>query len=108
MPEFYHLDTCFCILDEEYILYYPDAFDESSLQKIHKVFGEKQITVTKKEALQFICNSINVGKNIIMNKIDDDSQTIIKLKELGFNVIQNDMSEYLLSGGSCKCCILHT
>jgi N-dimethylarginine dimethylaminohydrolase len=108
MPEFYHLDTCFCILDEEYILYYPDAFDESSIQKIHKVFGEKQIIVTKEEALHFICNSINVGKNIIMNKIDDDSVTLINLKELGFNVIQNDMSEYLLSGGSCKCCILHT
>ncbi len=33
-PRFYHLDTCFAPLENDYAMYYPQAFDASSLAKI--------------------------------------------------------------------------
>ena len=107
-PEFYHLDTCFCVLDDEYVLYYPDAFDESSYEKINKVFPtHKQIKVNYDDAIFFTCNAVNIGKYIIIHTMVNE-QLEKKLNEKGFKIIINNMSEFLLSGGSCKCCILHT
>ncbi|NND64923.1 MAG: fused N-dimethylarginine dimethylaminohydrolase/saccharopine dehydrogenase domain-containing protein, partial [Gammaproteobacteria bacterium] len=55
-PRFYHIDTCFCPLEGDYLLYHPQAFDEPSLQRINKVFPEgRQIKVGVRDAGQFVC-----------------------------------------------------
>ena len=41
---------------------------------------------------------------IIGNKFT--SELKYKLLDLNYNVVENDMSEFLLSGGSTKCCVL--
>ena len=37
-PDFYHLDTCFCPLDEETVLIYPGTFDDEGLETIRAHF----------------------------------------------------------------------
>jgi N-dimethylarginine dimethylaminohydrolase len=110
---FYHLDTCFCPIGHNHVLIYPKAFDTENLYKIYDVFGEKNcIKVSDEDANNFACNSICVEKNIdginyitiIGNKFSTELKNI--LYRLDYEVIENDMSEFLLSGGSTKCCIL--
>jgi len=111
--EFYHLDTCFCPIGHNHVLIYPEAFDKEGLYKIYDVFGQKNcIEVTDEDANNFACNSICVEKNIdginyisiIGNKFSIELKR--KLFNLNYFIIENDMSEFLLSGGSTKCCIL--
>ena len=110
---FYHLDTCFCPIGHNNVLIYPKAFDKESLYKIYDVFGEKNcIHVSDEDANNFACNSICVEKNIdginyitiIGNKFSEQLKNT--LYYLDYEVVENDMSEFLLSGGSTKCCIL--
>lgn len=55
--------------------------------------------------MNFACNAISIENNIILNKASDELK--LNLKNKGYNVIETSMSEFLLSGGSTKCSILH-
>lgn len=87
-------------------MYYPPAFSEDGQKRIQKVFGEdKCIPITDDEAELFACNAVSIGTDIVLNKSTPRLTKI--LNERGYNVIESPMSEFLLSGGSCKCCVLH-
>ncbi len=101
-PHFYHLDTCFCPLNDSLAMWYPDAFSEESQQKMLKL-GEF-ITVPEAEAKRFACNAVVVGKHVILPS--GCPETYRQLEEHGFQVHACDMSEYLKSGGACKCLTL--
>ena len=101
---FYHLDTCFCVLNNCSVMYYPDAFDTESQKKIEDNF-EKKIIVNEHDALKFSCNAICLYNYIILHEASLDLKT--SLNEIGYTVIENNMSEFLLSGGSAKCCVMH-
>jgi len=102
---FYHLDTCFCPLTDGYLLYYPDAFDDYGNKVIENNVSEnKRIKVSEEEACMFSCNAVNVDKSIIMNKTTSRLRKEIENK--GFTLYEVDMSEFLKSGGSCKCLTL--
>jgi len=105
--EFYHLDTCLCPLDAgNQVLYYPPAFTEKGNARIQQQFGaDNCIAVSKEDALAFACNAISIGDNIVMNKATDALK--VTLKKRGYNLYENPMSEFLLSGGSTKCCVMH-
>ena len=109
-PSFYHLDTCFCPIDNNKLLFYEKAFDQSSLDKIYSVYKHEDcIKVGDEDANNFACNSIcvkNKKKNsvIIGNKFSEQLKS--QLKQHGFDTIENNMSEFLLSGGSAKCCVM--
>ncbi len=109
-PYFYHLDTCFCPLPDHYLLYFPEAFTEKSQLLIKKYFGKKLIPVTRKEALDFSCNSLCLWVEkyqqyvFIAHKISNRLKTI--LNKLQIRCRECRMSEFLLSGGSVKCCCL--
>lgn len=104
-PRFYHLDTCFMPLRREGgVLWYPGAFSEDSQEKIRKNTDRKySIEVTEEEALAFCCNSVVIKNNIFMPKCHS---VAFRLEKLGFNVQQFDMSEFLKSGGACKCLVM--
>jgi N-dimethylarginine dimethylaminohydrolase len=104
-PHFYHLDTCFCPLYKGHVMYYPNAFDRDSVHAIRRMYGTKAIAVSKTDASQFVCNAVNIKSDIIVNKITTKLRT--KLELLGYTVTVNDTSEFILSGGSCKCMVLH-
>ena len=105
-PEFYHLDTCFCPLDRGHLLFYPKAFLESDVKLFYDKFGkDKCIEVSEYDAKNFACNAISLDNKVVLNKATD--KLVYDLEEHGYSVYENDMSEFLLSGGSTKCSILH-
>jgi lysine-ketoglutarate reductase/saccharopine dehydrogenase-like protein (TIGR00300 family) len=102
---FYHLDTCFCPLIDGYLLYYPPAFDAYSNRLIEmRVAEHKRVVVAEADAVNFACNAVNIDKKIIMNKISDDLKQ--RLENIGFQVIETPLTEFLKAGGAAKCLTL--
>lgn len=102
---FYHLDTCFCPLEDGYLMYFPQAFDEYANKVIEQNFPEeKRITVTEEEAFYFSCNAVNIGKSVVMNKTTERLKNA--LKEKGFIPYETDLNEFMKAGGSAKCLTL--
>jgi len=101
-PRFYHLDTCLSIINKSVGLYYPAAFSMWSSPK--KATGLDLIPVTEEEASNFACNSLSIGNTVIM-QIGNDRLVRI-LKDRGLVVIEIDMSEFMKSGGNCRCLAL--
>jgi N-dimethylarginine dimethylaminohydrolase len=100
-PRFYHLDICFAPLANGYLLYFPAAFDASSLAKIEAAYpAEKRIPVSENEATHFACSVINIGRNILMGEGTVDLAA--RLADCGFDVTQLDLSEFHRGGGSAK------
>ena len=102
---FYHLDTCFCPLTDGYLLYYPGAFDTYSNRLIElRVPAEKRIAIDETDAVNFACNTVNIDRIVVMNKVSDGlNQT---LKECGFTVVETPLTEFLKAGGAAKCLTL--
>ena len=102
---FYHLDTCFAPLEGGYLMYFPDAFDDASLEKIEAFYPEqKRIIISEVDAACFACNAINVGRTIILNRVSRELNA--QLESLGFNVVQVALSEFLKAGGAAKCLVM--
>ncbi|MEO0013838.1 MAG: hypothetical protein RLZZ535_2227 [Cyanobacteriota bacterium] len=102
---FYHLDTCFCPLSGGYLLYYPGAFDSYSNHIIEgRVPAEKRIAIAETDAINFACNSVNVGQSVVMNKASDSLKQ--RLADAGFEVIETPLTEFLKAGGAAKCLTL--
>lgn len=102
---FYHLDTCFCPLLDGYLLYYPPAFDSYSNRLIEmRVPEHKRIAVDEPDAVNFACNAVNINRLIIMNKASDDLRQ--RLENIGFQIIETPLTEFLKAGGAAKCLTL--
>jgi len=101
-PKFYHLDTCFCVLDEHSALIYPEAFTDEGLELIHSIFTNV-IEASKYEAEKlFACNATCPdGKNVFIQQGCVDVNH--KLKDAGFKVHEFSTYEFLKSGGSVFC-----
>jgi ornithine--oxo-acid transaminase len=104
-PRFYHLDTCFAPLEGGYVMYFPDAFDHLSLHRIEAFYPpEKRIIIREADAVCFACNAINVGRTIILNKIGNRLSG--ELEQLGFKIVQIELTEFLKAGGAAKCLVM--
>lgn len=99
---FYHLDTCLCVLDEQTVLIYPDAFTPEGLELINAIF-DTVIEATKYEANElFACNATCPdGQNVIIQQGCTDVNK--NLRDAGFAVHDINTKEYLKSGGSVFC-----
>lgn len=104
-PKYYHLDTCFCVLNQNCVMYYPDAFDTQSLTLIESNF-EDRIIVSQNDAESFACNAVQISNYVILHSASETLKH--KLSSRNLTVVENNMSEFLLSGGSVKCCVLHS
>jgi N-dimethylarginine dimethylaminohydrolase len=104
-PRFYHLDTCFAPLEGGYVMYFPEAFDRASREKIEVFYPtEKRIIVAEGDAVCFACNAINVGRTIILNKVS--AQLVAQLHAKNFHVVQVELTEFLKAGGAAKCLVM--
>lgn len=102
---FYHLDTCFCPLEGGYLLYYPGAFDAYSNQLIERrVPAAKRIAIEEADAVNFACNSVNLGQVVVMNKASNGLKSA--LARAGFEVVETPLTEFLKAGGAAKCLTL--
>jgi N-dimethylarginine dimethylaminohydrolase len=102
-PHFYHLDTCFCPLNRNYILIWEEAFLESDVNYLmsHDVHLLK---IPPQDAYKFACNAVNIDDCVLIPSGCPETGEI--LKNAGFDVYETDMSEYIKSGGACKCLTL--
>ena len=101
-PEFYHLDTCFCALDERTVLIYHGAFAPEDLATIRAHF-ERVIEAPEDEARGlFACNAHSPdGQTVLIQR--GCTVTNARLREAGYTVVEVDTDEYLKSGGSVFC-----
>ena len=100
----YHLDTAFCPLTDGFVLAYKGAFSNESAIKIQEHLGNKVIWVSDEDASNFACNAVCLDHEVILYRASEQLKSIL----LGYNfkVIEIDVSEFLKSGGSCKCMTL--
>jgi N-dimethylarginine dimethylaminohydrolase len=104
-PRFYHLDTCFCPLQDGSLMYYPAAFDAASQARIAaRIPVERRIVVRYADALEFACNAVNSGPHIFLNRASDG--LVGELQARGFIVQQTALTEFMKAGGSAKCLTL--
>ena len=101
-PDFYHLDTCFCPLDEQTVLVYPGACTVADLDTIRAHF-ERVIEAPEDEARGlFACNAHSPdGKTVVIQRGCVETNRL--LGEAGFEVVEVETDEYLKSGGSVFC-----
>jgi N-dimethylarginine dimethylaminohydrolase len=99
---FYHLDTCFCPLDAQSAIYFPDAFDEYACRALSQI--PRLIAVHPEEAARFACNAVVVGHDVVLNA--GCPQLEADLRQVGFTPHATELGEFLKSGGSAKCLTL--
>jgi N-dimethylarginine dimethylaminohydrolase len=101
-PDFYHLDTCLCPLDEATALYFPGAFDEEGLALLRAHF-ERLLEAPEDEARRlFACNAHSPdGRQVLIQRGCKDTNAA--LTKAGYEVVELDTDEFLKSGGSVFC-----
>lgn len=103
-PNYYHLDTCFCPLDNGYAMYLPGAFDAASQALLQRCFGDRLIALTPDEGRLFCANAVNVGSVVVMNAPTPRLTDV--LADAGFDTVESPLTEFMKSGGSAKCLTL--
>ena len=102
-PRFYHLDTCFFPLDEDTVLYYPQAFDRHGRKAIER-FVKKPMAVSREDAYAFACNGIRIGRTVVLNRASRGLKR--RLDGIGYLVVETPTSEFMKAGGAVKCLLL--
>lgn len=101
-PEFYHLDTCFSVLDEHTVMIYPGAFTQEGLDLIHHFFDHVIECPEDESRKLFACNAhCPDQRHVVIQK--GCKVTNALLKEAGFIPVEVDTSEYIKAGGSVFC-----
>lgn len=101
-PSFYHLDTCFCVLNTDTVLVYPPAFTSEGMELIRAGFNNV-IEAPPSEAEElFACNAACPnGRNVVIQKGCKEVNQALKKHKFAFHEV--DTSEFLKSGGSVFC-----
>lgn len=99
---FYHLDTCFGLMDENTALVYPPALTGAGMDLIRSLIPGV-IEVDAEEATHAMaCNAAAfAGRHVVMQR--GAPKTAGSLRERGFRVIEVETSEFMKSGGSVFC-----
>ena len=101
-PDFYHLDTCFCPLDEETVLVYPGAFDEEGTAEIKRRFRRVVEAPEDEARALFACNAHSPdGQHVLIQAGCTETNGL--LRAAGYTVVELDTSEFLKAGGSVFC-----
>lgn len=100
--EFYHLDTCFSLLDDSTLAYYPEAFEKEARIFIESYF-ERIITIDEFEALKNFAGNCYCpdGKHVFLHKGSEKFEK--ELRKLSFTPVPVDTSEFIKGGGSVFC-----
>ena len=99
-PRFYHLDTCFCPLGPDTVMFAPDAFSPESAQTILREVPHV-IEVPADVATAFVCNAAPVrGRLVSPVGVERLNGSI---RKAGFDPLALPMSEFIKSGGAVRC-----
>ncbi|KFD50833.1 hypothetical protein M514_08271 [Trichuris suis] len=100
--QFYHLDTTFAPLSPKLAIWYPKAHSQKTFKELRS--RAELIDVSSDEAHRFACNAVVIDDNVILPSGNPEVTKAIEAR--GFKVHGVDMSEFLKSGGACKCLCL--
>ena len=99
-PRFYHLDTCFCPLNERTVLFAPDALAPMSARLVRQLVPHV-IEVPLEVAAGFACNAMPVGDCVVSSLAATRLER--PLADAGFDTVELPMSEFMKSGGGVRC-----
>jgi N-dimethylarginine dimethylaminohydrolase len=99
-PRFYHLDTCFCPLDDQTALIAPQAFAPASVALLRERVP-RLIEVPRPAAEGFACNAMPLGGRVISSTASVAIQS--SLTEAGFELVALPVDEFMKSGGGVRC-----
>ncbi len=102
-PRFYHLDTALAVLDDEEVMYLPEAFSPESRELLADRYPDA-IFATEEEACLFGLNAVSDGLHVLLPP--GATRLAGELRERGYEPIGVDTSELLKAGGGAKCCTL--
>ncbi len=100
--EFYHLDTCFSIINKDTVAIQKSAFDEQGLKLINARF-KNVIEISLAENLNSFagnCHSPN-GRDVVLQQ--GSNEFCKNLQKLGLKTHEVDTREFIKSGGSVFC-----
>ena len=63
-PRYYHLDTALAVLDDETIMYYPEAFTADSREVLEELYPDA-ILASDGDAEAFGLNAVSDGSHVI-------------------------------------------
>lgn len=101
-PYFYHIDTCYCPLNDKVGIWYPGAFSKESQENMSAQM--ELIAVPENEARRFACNAVVIGNHIVL--ASGCPRITSELEKRGYTVHPCDMDEFIKAGGACKCLTL--
>ncbi len=108
-PRFYHLDTALAVLDDgngdtaSDVAYYPGAFSPHSRRALRDLFPDA-IIATEADAVVLGLNAVSDGLHVVLpSQAEHLAQ---QLDDRGYRPVPIDLSEFLKSGGSVKCCTM--
>ncbi|MDQ2960426.1 MAG: arginine deiminase-related protein [Candidatus Dormibacteraeota bacterium] len=99
-PRFYHLDTCFCPLDDRTALVAPQAFAPASLDAIRRRVP-RLIEVPEAVAEGFGCNALPRGDTVVSSTAIEGVRE--PLAGAGFRLVALPMTEFMKAGGGVRC-----
>ena len=99
-PRFYHLDTCFCPLNDRTVLYAPDAMTPASARLVRQLVPHV-IQVPVDVAAGFACNAMPVYGCVVSSLAAARLEE--PLADAGFQTLELPMSEFMKSGGGVRC-----
>jgi len=100
-PYFYHLDTALFVLDDDTIVYYPEAFSPGSREVLAWLYPDA-VLATREDALAFGLNSVSDGLHVFISPTA--TALADRLAHRGYVPVPVDLSEFHKAGGGIKCC----
>ncbi len=108
----YHGDTVLCSFGpaREFLLAYMDGLADESQARLRSAFGTRLIELSDSDATLYAANSFQgecEGRLNLFMPLGVSDALCVKIRELGFEPVLVDVSEFLAKGGgSIKCMIL--
>jgi N-dimethylarginine dimethylaminohydrolase len=103
-PRFYHLATALVFLDEDTVLFYPDALTPAGVRAL-EASVPRAIPVSTRDVLEHqACNCIVIGDVVLIDGCSPELERT--LSRLGFSVKVFPASEFKKGGGSVRCLVL--
>ena len=99
-PFCYHLDTCFCPLNNEAVLIYSGAYSSDALKTLSS-FWKRIHKLSAEEAHRFIGNGIVANGNYLAPYVTPNLQAILEQEGLTLEVVET--TEFEKAGGSLFC-----
>ena len=101
--EYLHLDTVFNIIGGGNALLFRQAFDDEPLSELTKRY--QLLEVTLEEQGRMAVNILSLTSSTVVS-IKENVKLNIRLREMGFEVIEVEFSEIIKAGGSVRCATL--